>query len=112
MPVEAHHARKSGTEPGSVASDSISSPGFRARIACAVFAIGIGHESPFRSSVALIVSQPLHFVAYVVLGLQPLDAFSWALTAVGFIACSVAILHTPDSDWDLAPEPRRSASGS
>ena len=61
---------------------------------------------PRWASAALIVSQPLHFVAYVVLGLQPLDAFSWALTAVGFIACSVAVLRTPDSDWDLAPEPR------
>jgi hypothetical protein len=61
---------------------------------------------PRWASVALIVSQPLHFVAYVVLGVQPLDAFSWALTAIGFVACSVAILRTADSDWDLAPEVR------
>jgi hypothetical protein len=59
---------------------------------------------PRWASIALIVSQPLHFVAFVVLGVQPLDGFAWALTAAGFVACSLAILHTPDSDWDLAPE--------
>jgi hypothetical protein len=59
---------------------------------------------PRWASVALIVSQPLHFVAYILLGIQPLDAFAWALSAVGFVACALTILRTPDSDWDLAPE--------
>lgn len=59
---------------------------------------------PRWASIALIVSQPLHFVAYVLLGIQPLDGFAWALTAAGFLACSLAILRTPDSDWDLAPD--------
>ena len=58
---------------------------------------------PRWASIALIVSQPLHFVAFVVLGVQPLDGFAWALTAAGFVACSLAVLRTPDSDWDLAP---------
>jgi hypothetical protein len=61
---------------------------------------------PRWASIALIVSQPAHFVAYVVLGVQPLDALAWMLTAVGFVACSVAILRVPDSDWDLAPQAR------
>jgi hypothetical protein len=59
---------------------------------------------PRWASIALIVSQPLHVVAYVVLGVQPLDGFAWALTAAGFVACSLAVLRTPDSDWDLAPD--------
>ena len=59
---------------------------------------------PRWASIALIVSQPLHFVAYVVLGLQPLDGFAWALTAAGFVACALAVLRTRDGDWDLAPD--------
>jgi hypothetical protein len=61
---------------------------------------------PRWASAALIVSQPLHFIAFIVLGWQPLDASAWALTAAGFVACSIAILRTPDSDWDLAPQAR------
>jgi hypothetical protein len=58
---------------------------------------------PRWASVALIVSQPLHFVAFVVLGIQPLDGLAWGLTAAGFVGCALTILRTPDSDWDLAP---------
>jgi hypothetical protein len=58
---------------------------------------------PRWASVALIVSQPLHFVAFVILGVQPLDGFAWALTAAGFVGCALTILRTPDSEWDLAP---------
>ena len=61
---------------------------------------------PRWASVALIVSQPLHFLAFVVLGVQLLDGFAWALTAVGFIAVAVAVLRTPDGDWDVAPSGR------
>jgi hypothetical protein len=59
--------------------------------------------APRWASVALIVSQPLHFVAFVVLGIQPLDGFAWGLTAAGFVGCALTILRTPDGDWDLEP---------
>jgi hypothetical protein len=58
---------------------------------------------PRWASLALIVSQPLHFVAFVVLGVQPLDGFAWSLTAAGFAACAYTILRTPDDEWDLKP---------
>jgi hypothetical protein len=58
---------------------------------------------PRWASVALIASQPLHFVAFVVLGVQPLDAMAWGLTALGFVACALTVLRTADSDWDLPP---------
>jgi hypothetical protein len=61
---------------------------------------------PRWASVALIVSQPLHFVAFVILGVQPLDGFAWALTAAGFVGCALTILRTPDAEWDLAPAAR------
>lgn len=46
---------------------------------------------------ALTVSQPLHFVAFVVLGVQPLDVFAWCLTAVGMAAAGVSLLREAPS---------------
>jgi hypothetical protein len=40
---------------------------------------------------ALAVSQPLHFVSFVILGVQPLDVFAWCLTAVGMGAAAWAL---------------------
>jgi hypothetical protein len=58
---------------------------------------------PVWASIALIVSQPLHLIAYVVLQIQLLDGLAWGLTALGFTACALAIARTPDDDWDLPP---------
>lgn len=58
---------------------------------------------PVWASIALIVSQPLHFIAYVVLQVQLLDGLAWGLTALGFTACALVIARTPDNDWDLPP---------
>jgi hypothetical protein len=58
---------------------------------------------PRWAAVALIVSQPLHFVAFVVLQNRYLDAASWGLTAVGLAACAVTVLRTPDDEWDVRP---------
>lgn len=58
---------------------------------------------PRWASVALIVSQPLHFVAFVLVQNRILDAFSWGLTALGLAACAVVVLRTADDDWDLPP---------
>lgn len=53
---------------------------------------------------ATIVSQPIHFVAAVVIPSHPLDLTGWGLNAVGFAALSVAILRLADDEW--APAPR------
>ena len=45
---------------------------------------------PRWAAIAIVVSQPLHFVAAVVLASHLLDAVAWALTAVGF-AVAVAV---------------------
>jgi len=42
---------------------------------------------------ALTISQPLHFVAFVVLGVQVLDVVAWALTTVGMAAAGVALVR-------------------
>jgi hypothetical protein len=60
---------------------------------------------PVWASVVLILSQPLHFIAYVVLQVQVLDGLAWGLTALGFTACAFAVARTPDNDWDLPPTP-------
>ncbi|WP_412544197.1 hypothetical protein R8Z50_17390 [Longispora sp. K20-0274] len=68
---------------------------------------------PAWAAVAVIVSQPLHALCTVVLGLQWLDAVAWGLTALGFAVAAWRVSRTPDDAWDLAPgisvPPRRSS---
>ncbi len=58
---------------------------------------------PRWASVALIVSQPLHVVAFVILQNRYLDSAAWGLTALGLAVCAVVVLRTPDDEWDLPP---------
>ncbi|HZG89371.1 MAG TPA: hypothetical protein VEZ42_04070 [Pseudonocardia sp.] len=46
---------------------------------------------PAWAGIVLAVSQPLHFVAFVVLANVPLDAAAYAMTAVGFGAAGLAL---------------------
>ena len=48
----------------------------------------------------VIVSQPLHFVAAVIIGSHLLDLVAWGANAVGFAAVSFAILWMSDQEWD------------
>ncbi len=48
---------------------------------------------------AVVVSQPLHFVAAVIVGSHWLDLVGWGLNAVGFAALSVLILRMSDPEW-------------
>jgi hypothetical protein len=57
---------------------------------------------PRWAAVAVLVSQPLHFVAAVIVSSHELDLAAWGLNAVGFVAVSVAILRMRDEDWGLA----------
>jgi hypothetical protein len=43
---------------------------------------------------ALAVSQPLHFLSFAILGVQPLDVFAWSLTAVGMGAAAWALVSS------------------
>jgi hypothetical protein len=59
---------------------------------------------PRWAAVVLGISQPIHFLAFVVLENQYVDALAgWGFTAVGFAATAVALLRTPDERWDLPP---------
>jgi hypothetical protein len=61
---------------------------------------------PMWAAVLVALSQPAHFVSFIVIGSPLLDGLSWAALAVGFAAVSVAVLRMPDDEWDLAPTPR------
>jgi hypothetical protein len=58
---------------------------------------------PKWAGVATLVSQPLHFVAAIIVGSHLLDLVGWGLNAIGFAAVSVVVLATADDDW--APRP-------
>jgi hypothetical protein len=61
------------------------------------------HAVPVWAAIAVLVSQPLHFVAFVIVGNQALDAFAWGLTALGLAVAAVRVLRTPNDVWDVAP---------
>ena len=53
--------------------------------------------------VAMILSQPGHFFAFVVFPSPVMDALAWGLMALAFTICAVTVLRTPDNEWDLPP---------
>ncbi len=61
---------------------------------------------PVWAAVLVVLSQPVHFTAAIIVGSHPLDLLGWGMNAIGFAAASVAVLHTRDDDWDLGPVPR------
>ncbi len=63
---------------------------------------------PRWAALMTIVSQPLHFVAAVIVGSPPLDLIAWGLNALGFAAVSVAAIRLPDDEWDLPPARKES----
>ena len=56
--------------------------------------VALWRAIPRWAAVALIVSQPLHFVFAVVTTNHLLDAVAWSLTAVGFAAAAVVLART------------------
>ncbi|WP_405060294.1 hypothetical protein OG474_01280 [Kribbella sp. NBC_01505] len=58
---------------------------------------------PRWAAVATAISQPIHFVAAVVLVSHTLDLVGWGLQAVGFAAVGWAILRLRDDAWQPLP---------
>jgi hypothetical protein len=56
---------------------------------------------PAWAAIVVMISQPLHFVAFVVLGSQPLDVVAWGLAALGLGVAGLRVLRTSDDEWDL-----------
>ena len=55
------------------------------------------------AAVAVMVSQPIHFVAAVIVPSHSLDLFGWGLQAVGFAAVGWAILRMTNDEWQPLP---------
>jgi hypothetical protein len=72
-----------------------------------LMALALRGSIPTVGWIAMILSQPGHVIAFVVFQSVVADALSWALMAFAFALCAVAVLRTPNSEWDLPPAPRR-----
>lgn len=56
---------------------------------------------------ALMVSQPFHFIAAVVIPSRLLDVtLGWGMTTVASVFVSIAILRMSNDEWDLRPLPK------
>ena len=55
--------------------------------------------------IAMLLTQPGHVFAFVVVPNHVTDALAWSLMTVAFAFCAVKVLRTPDDEWDLAPSP-------
>ncbi len=66
-------------------------------------AMWVSRSVPRWAAVVTMVSQPLHFVAAVILASPTLDLAAWGMTAAGFTAGAVAIWRLHDDVWDLPP---------
>lgn len=64
---------------------------------------------PLIGWLAMILSQPGHVVAFVVFQNVVMDSVAWGLMALSFAIAAVAILRTPDDQWDLPPRPTGAA---
>jgi hypothetical protein len=58
---------------------------------------------PRWTAVMTVAAQPLHFIAAVIVASHTLDLVAWGMNAVAFGVVAVAVLHTPDNEWDLPP---------
>jgi hypothetical protein len=65
-------------------------------LGCALYR---GSAIPTWAAIALVVCQPLHFVAAVIVSSHALDLFAWGLNAVGFAVVSLTVLRMSDEEW-------------
>jgi hypothetical protein len=61
------------------------------------------HTVPVWAAILTVVAQPMHFVAFLILGSPALDCASWTANSVAFAVVAIAILRMPDDEWDLPP---------
>lgn len=65
---------------------------------------------PRWAALLAILSQPVHFVAAVIVVSPSLDLAGWGMQAVAFGVAAIAILRLTDGEWDLAPAIRPATS--
>lgn len=52
---------------------------------------------------AMLLTTPVHFLAFVFLQLPALDMAAWLLMTLAFVYCAIKIIKTPNDEWDLPP---------
>jgi hypothetical protein len=52
---------------------------------------------------AMLLTTPVHVLAFVVLQMPTLDLAAWLLMTLAFICCAITIVKTPNDEWDLPP---------
>jgi hypothetical protein len=52
---------------------------------------------------AMLLTTPVHVLAFVVLQMPALDMAAWLLMTLAFVCCAIKIIKTPNDDWDLPP---------
>jgi hypothetical protein len=52
---------------------------------------------------AMLLTTPMHVLAFVVLQMPALDLAAWLLMTLAFVCCAVKIIKIPNDDWDLPP---------
>jgi hypothetical protein len=58
------------------------------------------HVGPRWAAIAVAVSQPIHFVAAVIVSSHTLDLVGWGLQAAGFAAVGWAIIRMSNDEWE------------
>jgi hypothetical protein len=60
---------------------------------------------------AMLLTTPMHVLAFVVLQLPALDMAAWLLMTLAFVCCAVKIIKTPNDEWDLPPIGKTASNG-
>lgn len=52
---------------------------------------------------SMLLTTPVHVLAFVVLQMPALDLAAWLLMTLAFACCAFKIVKTPNDEWDLPP---------
>jgi hypothetical protein len=52
---------------------------------------------------AMLLTTPVHFLAFVFLQMPAVDMAAWLLMTLAFVYCAITIIKTPNDEWDLPP---------
>jgi hypothetical protein len=52
---------------------------------------------------AMLLTTPMHVLAFVVLQMPALDLAAWMLMTLAFVCCAIKIIQAPNDEWDLPP---------
>jgi hypothetical protein len=52
---------------------------------------------------AMLLTTPVHFLAFGFLQRPAVDMAAWLLMTLAFVYCAITIIKTPNDEWDLPP---------